>query len=54
VGGDVITGFDGRPMSQMEDLQTMLQASQPGKKVLLTLMRDGKETNVEVILEKRY
>jgi len=54
VGGDIITGFDGESISQIEDLQTIVKISQPGKKVLLTLIRDGDETKIEVTLEKRH
>jgi serine protease Do len=53
-GGDVITAVDGQPVTGMEDLQTLLQLAYPGQQVALTLMRDGHQVQVEVMLGERH
>jgi serine protease Do len=53
VGGDVITAVDGLPIASMGELQTVLQAATPGQTVLLTILRDGNELTVEVVLGER-
>lgn len=52
VGGDIITAFDGQPVTSMEDLQGYLQQAKPGQKVTVTILRDGKEMEVPVTLSK--
>jgi S1-C subfamily serine protease len=37
----------------MEDLLSILRGSEPGQEVVLTLLRDGQETVIEVILGER-
>jgi S1-C subfamily serine protease len=49
-GGDVITALDGQPVTGMEDLQTLLELAYPGQRVVLTLLRDGRQVQVEVML----
>jgi len=49
-GGDVIIAINGQPVTSMSDLQTFLQQAQPGQKVTLTLLRDGKRIDLEVTL----
>ncbi len=53
VGGDVITAIDGQPVSRMEELQTFIQNASPGQDVVLTLLRDGKQVKVTLILSER-
>lgn len=53
IGGDVVTGVDGRAIGTMQDLATVISAQKPGDKVELTLLRDGSELKVEVILAAR-
>jgi S1-C subfamily serine protease len=53
-GGDVITALDGQPVTGMEDLQTLLQLAHPDQRVALTLLRDGRRVQVEVMLGERH
>lgn len=50
VGGDVITALDGNPVSGMEALQSLLHQAEPGQKATLTVLREGKEVQVDVTL----
>ena len=53
LGGDIITAIDNQPVSSMEDLQTFLQQAEPGQKVTLTILRDGKQIEVPMTLSER-
>ena len=54
VGGDVITAIDGQPVKEMDDIIAYLGSQTTvGQKVTLTLLRNGKETSVDVTLEAR-
>ena len=54
VGGDVIVAIGGQPAKGMDDLISYLaQNTAVGDKITLTILRDGKETQVEVTLEAR-
>jgi serine protease Do len=53
-GGDVITALDGQPVTGIENLQTLLQLAYPGQQVALTLLRDGHQVQVEVMLGERH
>ena len=54
VGGDVITAIDGQPVNTFSDLLVYLAMNtQPGQKVTLTIVRDGKSQEVPVTLQKR-
>jgi serine protease Do len=53
VGGDIIVAVDDEPVTGMEDLLSILRGSEPGQEVVLTLLRDGQETVIEVILGER-
>lgn len=53
VGGDIITAFDGKPVKQVEDLQSYLSQAKAGQKVSLTLLRDGKKLDVTVMLQEQ-
>ena len=54
VGGDLITAIDGQPIKSMNDLIAYLaDSTSVGQKVTLTVLRDGKETSVEVTLAAR-
>ena len=48
--GDVIVGFDGRPVPQMRDLPRMVAETAVGKTVRVTLFRDGRTQTVKVVL----
>ena len=53
IGGDVITAIDGLPLTSMSELQTLLQEAAPGQTVALTILRDGSQQTVEVVLGQR-
>jgi len=48
--GDIITKLNGTAVGTMNKLNTLLVQYDPGQTVTLTIMRDGKERNVEVTL----
>ncbi|HEX8991436.1 MAG TPA: trypsin-like peptidase domain-containing protein [Anaerolineales bacterium] len=49
--GDIITGIDGKPVSHFEDLVSYLyDSTQPGQTVTLSVLRNGQEIQVRVIL----
>jgi S1-C subfamily serine protease len=53
VGGDIITAVDDQPVNQMEDLQGFIRQAEPGQQVSLTVLRDGKRTELSVTLAER-
>jgi serine protease Do len=53
VGGDIIVAFDGQPVKQMEDLQTLIRQAQPDQKMTLTVLRDGKQLDLSVTLTRQ-
>ena len=53
IGGDVVTGVDGKAVESMEDLSTAVKAQKPGDEVELTVLRGGKEITVAVTLGER-
>ena len=50
VGGDIITAVDDRDIAALADLQSFLKQAQPGEQVTLTVLRTGKELQVDVTL----
>src|SRR6202046_3487436 len=50
IGGDVLIAVDGKAITNQMDLNLMLNRSQPGNSVTLTIVRDGKQMNVPVKL----
>jgi 2-alkenal reductase len=53
-GGDLITAIDGEPINVYADLIGYLMTKKsPGDKVVLSILRDGKEMQVTVTLGKR-
>jgi serine protease Do len=48
--GDIILTFDGKEISQMDELPLMVAQTPVGKKVQLEIMRDGKKITKEVTL----
>jgi S1-C subfamily serine protease len=52
-GGDVITAIDGRKVTTSQELQSAIDARQPGDTVSLTVVRDGDARTVEVELASR-
>lgn len=51
--GDVIIKFDGNVITKSQELPGRVAVLQPGQNVVLTVLRDGKETNITVVLGKR-
>jgi serine protease Do len=51
--GDVIIEFDGHKVKNSTDLRNMVAQDNPGSKVPMTLLRNGKEMNVTVTLAER-
>ena len=52
VAGDVISRWDGKPVSQPEDLSTAVAGTAVGKTVSLEVRRDGKPRDVDVTVAK--
>jgi S1-C subfamily serine protease len=53
-GGDLITSIDGVKISSFGDMLTyLLTYKEPGESVILTVLREGEEMEVNLILEKR-
>jgi serine protease Do len=50
--GDVITEIDGQKVSDAGELQVLVGQKQPGTKIMLKVLRDGKTISVPVTLEE--
>ena len=48
--GDIVTGFDGKAVESASDLMLDVRGKQPGDTVTLTIDRDGKSQDVQVVL----
>jgi serine protease Do len=46
--GDVITGFDGKEIAEVQNLPPLVAAASIGKDVPVTILRDGKEQTLQV------
>ena len=54
VGGDVIIAIEGQPIRTMDDLIVYLvKETRPGEAVTFTILRDGREETVQVMLQSR-
>jgi S1-C subfamily serine protease len=53
IGGDVILELDGKEVADVNDLAQLVSEREPGDKVKVTILRDGKRQQVEVTLGKR-
>ena len=54
VGGDVITSIDSQPVVDMDDLIAYLASStKAGENVTLTILRDGKQQTLDIVLAAR-
>ncbi len=49
--GDVILAFDGRPMTESDELVVAIRAREPGDEVTLTVRRDDEVFDVSLVLE---
>ena len=52
-GGDIITKLDGDEVTGMDDVISRINGMEPGEEVVLTVLRDGEETELTVTLGKR-
>jgi putative serine protease PepD len=50
IGGDVLIAVNGKTISNQTDLSLLLNRSQPGDTITLTILRDGKKIDVPVKL----
>jgi S1-C subfamily serine protease len=53
LGGDVVTAVNGRKVRSGEDLSNLIAARKKGDKVTLTVVRQGKEQQIDVVLGER-
>ncbi len=53
LAGDVLTAFDGEPVTDLRGYSTLLKAKSPGDEVKVTVLRDGVETSVTAVLGER-
>ncbi|MBN1400348.1 MAG: trypsin-like peptidase domain-containing protein, partial [Anaerolineae bacterium] len=53
VGGDVVIAIDGVPVANFDELLREIAKHLPGDQVELTILRDGRELNLNVELEAR-
>ncbi|HJS50239.1 MAG TPA: trypsin-like peptidase domain-containing protein [Gaiellaceae bacterium] len=53
IGGDVIVAFAGKDVTSAAALQSAVDAMQPGDRVAITILRDGKRQTVDVTLGTR-
>lgn len=54
IGGDVIIAIDGQTIGSFEDILIYIALNtSPGQEVLLTIIRDGKEKQVTLVMEER-
>jgi S1-C subfamily serine protease len=50
VGGDVLIAIDAKQITNQSDLSLLLNRSQPGDTVTVTIVRDGKKMDLPVKL----
>ncbi len=54
VGGDVITAVDKQPVKGMDEvIDYLFTSKQPGDKITLTVLRDGRQQDISVTLGER-
>ncbi len=51
-GGDVVVSIDGRNVTSMNDVSTILEPHQPGERVELTVFRNGQRINTQLTLQE--
>jgi putative serine protease PepD len=50
--GDLIVAFEGRPVTDPDELIVAIRAQRPGDTVTLTVRRGGHDRKVHLVLEK--
>jgi len=53
VGGDVIVAAGGEPLDGMQALRAYLSEAEPGQEVAFSILRDGNEITVDVVVGER-
>ncbi len=53
IGGDIITAIENQPVSAADELQQAISEKSPGDQLSLTILRDGNETTIVVILAEK-
>ncbi len=53
IGGDIVTAYDGEPITNIRDLRNRVLRASPGDEVTLTVLRDGSEKELKLTLEAR-
>jgi serine protease Do len=53
IGGDIITAYNGTPIKDTEQLQSLVASTAPDTVAKLTVFRDGKSTEVDITLGSR-
>jgi S1-C subfamily serine protease len=53
LGGDIITSVDGMKTSTLADLYSALEDNKPGEKIKVEILRDGKNSVLEITLADR-
>jgi S1-C subfamily serine protease len=48
--GDIIVGLDGKPVTSLDDLLSLLEQRQPGETVSIALLRDGQKVEQQITL----
>ena len=48
---DLIVGFNGKKINTVDDFLTEVEIRQPGEKVRLEVIREGKSVEIEVTLD---
>lgn len=51
--GDIITQFNGKPVTNAAELRNLVAEAEPGSSARLTVRRDGQETQLTVVLGER-
>ena len=51
--GDIITKIDGKPVNSVSELQVMVAAKRPGDHVNVSLIRNGKDKDYDVVLRNK-
>ena len=51
-GGDVMVSLDGRPVTSMNDIRTILEPHQPGERVQVTIIRNAEAVSASIVLDE--
>jgi S1-C subfamily serine protease len=53
IGGDIIIGYGSEAVTSVDDLKSFLAQSLPGQRVTLTVVRDGRQGRLRVLLDQQ-